>query len=167
MTATPPVGRAGTARLMLRYAETADTIVGFFDAAEIRDDIEIAAAGRGLYALYELATSLRKRLTLSFHGVTFMESAMIGIIVLVNKASKANRVVFRVADVEPTVMETFRAVRLHRILRFDRSDETQGLLGASIPVPVKTVETTPCPHCGKPLATKLAKQCLHCGADWH
>ena len=25
----------------------------------------------------------------------------------------------------------------------------------------------PCPHCGKPLATSRAKQCLHCHADWH
>ncbi|MCA9101648.1 MAG: hypothetical protein KDA63_10880 [Planctomycetales bacterium] len=25
----------------------------------------------------------------------------------------------------------------------------------------------PCPHCGKKLATALARQCLHCGADWH
>jgi hypothetical protein len=25
----------------------------------------------------------------------------------------------------------------------------------------------PCPHCGKPLATERAQQCLHCHADWH
>ena len=27
--------------------------------------------------------------------------------------------------------------------------------------------TATCPHCGKPLRTNLAKQCYHCGADWH
>ncbi len=27
--------------------------------------------------------------------------------------------------------------------------------------------TTACPHCGKPLRTNRAKQCFHCGADWH
>lgn len=26
---------------------------------------------------------------------------------------------------------------------------------------------TPCPHCGENLRTALAKQCRHCGADWH
>jgi len=25
----------------------------------------------------------------------------------------------------------------------------------------------PCPHCGEPLASERAKQCLHCHADWH
>ncbi|WP_430452075.1 hypothetical protein [Rhodopirellula europaea] len=25
----------------------------------------------------------------------------------------------------------------------------------------------PCPYCSKPLASKYAQQCLHCGADWH
>jgi hypothetical protein len=26
---------------------------------------------------------------------------------------------------------------------------------------------TPCPYCGKPLQTALAKQCRHCRRDWH
>jgi hypothetical protein len=27
--------------------------------------------------------------------------------------------------------------------------------------------TTPCPYCGKPLRTSLAKQCRYCLKDWH
>jgi len=29
------------------------------------------------------------------------------------------------------------------------------------------MNSTPCPKCGRWLRTPLAKQCLHCGADWH
>ena len=27
--------------------------------------------------------------------------------------------------------------------------------------------TAPCPYCGQPLRTVLARQCLECGMDWH
>jgi hypothetical protein len=27
--------------------------------------------------------------------------------------------------------------------------------------------TAPCPYCGKPLKTALARQCPHCNMDWH
>jgi len=33
------------------------------------------------------------------------------------------------------------------------------------PKPAK--EPTPCPFCGMPLRTSLAKQCRHCRRDWH
>jgi hypothetical protein len=36
------------------------------------------------------------------------------------------------------------------------------------PKPAKpTQPKPPCPHCGRPLPTPRAKQCLFCGADWH
>jgi hypothetical protein len=36
--------------------------------------------------------------------------------------------------------------------------------GRPIPTPG---ETPPCPYCGKPLRTSLAKQCRFCLRDWH
>ncbi len=31
----------------------------------------------------------------------------------------------------------------------------------------RIAEGPPCPECGEQLATALAKQCIHCGANWH
>jgi hypothetical protein len=30
-----------------------------------------------------------------------------------------------------------------------------------------SLKTSPCPKCGKPLKTNLARQCFACGHDWH
>lgn len=35
------------------------------------------------------------------------------------------------------------------------------------PVPVPLLPAAACPQCGKMLKTSKAKQCFHCGADWH
>ncbi len=34
-------------------------------------------------------------------------------------------------------------------------------------VPSPKLPGTPCPHCGKPLASSRARQCLRCHKDWH
>jgi anti-anti-sigma regulatory factor len=153
---------------MLRYTETAKTLVAFFDDAEIRGDVQIIAAGNGLLELVRLAESTRKGVTLSFHGVQLVSSVILGSIVLASASAKHRRVVYRIADVAPHIMEMFRAARLHKVLRFERLRDAEELRESSVPVPLPQKEAgPPCPECGKALATKLAKQCLACGADWH
>ena len=39
--------------------------------------------------------------------------------------------------------------------------------GAAGAAPEYAASTAACPKCGKPLRTNMAKQCYHCGADWH
>ncbi len=41
------------------------------------------------------------------------------------------------------------------------------LLHPDGPQPKRTESETPCPYCGKCLRTDKAKQCFHCGMDWH
>src|SRR5262245_33819108 len=35
------------------------------------------------------------------------------------------------------------------------------------PQPHRRESGPPCPQCGEPLRTPMAKQCVNCGADWH
>jgi hypothetical protein len=47
----------------------------------------------------------------------------------------------------------------NQMMEYPRSEELQRLQ--------QQYEGMPCPHCGGMLRTRLAKQCRHCGRDWH
>lgn len=82
----------------------------------------------------------------------------------------------RFADLSPT-----GEARLHELIRQGRqimatkeliAETGCSLRWAKIWVvhdgrPGALVPGTPCPLCGKPLRTSRARQCPHCGADWH
>jgi predicted amidophosphoribosyltransferase len=71
--------------------------------------------------------------------------------------------------------------RIRQLIRDGRSlmamEELRAATGCSLPWaklwvqhggrPKPAEEPTPCPYCGEPLRTSLAKQCRHCRRDWH
>jgi hypothetical protein len=58
------------------------------------------------------------------------------------------------------LLQKIRGCSLHTAkLAFDSVS-----LGYAFVPPISSVE---CPSCGTPLRTELAKQCFHCGHDWH
>jgi len=65
----------------------------------------------------------------------------------------------------PEILQRMQEARM-------RWDQQRALLMANYrPMPfkldVRQHETIPCPYCGKPLRTYLAKQCRFCKMDWH
>ncbi len=74
-----------------------------------------------------------KRLLVDFRGVQFMSSAMIGKLVLLNKAAKQQSLDLRFANISPNVLEVFKITRLHELFRPD--DDNPDLLGAGVPKP--------------------------------
>ncbi len=152
---------------MFRYAETEGDVVAFFTAAEVQTESQLIDAGTGILALVKYASSASKHLVLDFSGVKGISSAIVGALVLASKIAKNKRTGFRLAGVDPVVMDVFSETRLNKVFRIERRSSAKDLLEAAIPFVMTRSDTKPCPSCGQPLRTSLAKQCLHCGEDWH
>jgi hypothetical protein len=84
------------------------------------------------------------------------------------------------ADEEHPAIIQLGEIYRRLIPRLEELDEHKFKLGAGegfyrfeepetqvAPAPVERKPAPPCPQCGKPLRSELAKQCFECGADWH
>jgi anti-sigma B factor antagonist len=89
-----------------------DVLIVQFQAQKILSDVLIAQIGR---ELLELADEANGKMLLDFQGVTFMSSAMIGKIVLLNKKCKANKTTVKLCNIAPSIMEVFEITRLNKV----------------------------------------------------
>jgi anti-sigma B factor antagonist len=100
------------------------TLVLHFTDTKILDEGTIDQIGKELGEACEQATS--KKLVLNFKGVSFMSSAMIGKLVLLNKKCKSDGINLKLCSISDNVMEVFRIMRLNKV--FDiQSDEEKAL----------------------------------------
>ena len=87
---------------------------------------------------------------------------------------KCNAYIPTFADLTPADVRRIRSLPVPQQIRDVRGITSCPLKWAKIwalhpngPQP-KFGKTGPlCPECGNPLRTEKAKQCIHCGADWH
>jgi len=89
-----------------------DVLIVQFTSQKILSDVLIAQIGR---ELLELADEANGKMVLDFQGVTFMSSAMIGKIVLLNKKCKAGNTVVKLCNIAPSIMEVFEITRLNKV----------------------------------------------------
>ena len=98
-------------------------MVGFTDS-KILDSQRIEQVGRELQETVPLA--IQKKLLLNFRGVSFMSSAMITKLVLLNKTCKTQEVALKFCEVSPNVLEVFKITKLNKL--FDiQGDEAKAL----------------------------------------
>lgn len=98
-------------------------VVGFTDS-KILDNQRIEQVGKELQET--VAQAVNKKLLLNFRGVSFMSSAMITKLVMLNKRCKAQGVHLKFCEVSPNVMEVFKITKLNKL--FDiQSDEEKAL----------------------------------------
>ena len=98
-------------------------VVGFSDS-KILDSQRIEQVGRELQEIVPQA--VQGKLLLNFRGVSFMSSAMITKLVMLNKTCKAQEVNLKFCEVSPNVLEVFKITKLNKL--FDiQSDEAKAI----------------------------------------
>jgi anti-anti-sigma factor len=83
-----------------------------FTSSKILSETAIAQIGRELLALVDDAEG---KMLLNFHGVTFMSSAMIDKIVLLNKKCGSSKTRVKLCSIAPNIKEVFEITRLSRL----------------------------------------------------
>lgn len=95
-------------------------VVSFTDG-KILDSQRIEQVGRELQEAVPQAA--HKRLVLNFRGVSFMSSAMITKLVMLNKTCKAQGITLKFSDVSPNVMEVFKITKLNKLFDIYETEE--------------------------------------------
>jgi anti-sigma B factor antagonist len=105
----------------LRSEEKGEVLVVYFNDAKILDEAKIQLIGKEL--MEKVAEAKSKKLVLNFQSVTFMSSAMIGKLILLNKKCKADDVKLKMCNISDNVMEVFKLMRLNKILDLQPDEE--------------------------------------------
>ena len=95
-------------------------VVGFTDS-KILDTQRIEQIGKELQEAVPQA--IHKKLLLNFRGVSFMSSAMITKLVMLNKICKAQGVALKFCEVSPNVEEVFKITKLNKIFDIQSDEE--------------------------------------------
>ena len=98
-----------------------EVLVVYFTDGKILDSQRIEQVGLELQEAVPQAT--HKRLLLNFRGVSFMSSAMITKLVMLNKSCKTEEIALKFCDVSPNVMEVFKITRLNRLFDIAETEE--------------------------------------------
>ena len=105
----------------LRSEENDDVLVVYFNDAKILDESKIQQVHNELNEM--LSSAPAGKLLLNFDNVTFMSSAMIGKIILLNKKCKSNDVKLKLCNISDNVMEVFKLMRLNKVLDIHKDEE--------------------------------------------
>ena len=106
----------------LKIRETDDIVVAYLAEAKILDEAKIQKIGDELVAAAEQA-SRGKKLVISFRGVGYMSSAMIGKLVLLNKRCKKDGIDLKLCDIAANVAEVFKIMKLNKVFDIYKTEE--------------------------------------------
>jgi anti-sigma B factor antagonist len=108
----------------LRVSTHNGVVVARFHEERLTDDLAIAEVGEELHALAAEADC--PNLLLSFAGVTYLSSAMLGKLISLNRRLMRKGGELKLCELCPNVQEVFALTRLGQIIDL-RNSESEGL----------------------------------------
>ena len=107
--------------MALQIREHEDVLIVGFSESKILDDARIQQLGKEL--VEQAAAAQGGKMVLNFSGVSFMSSAMIGKLVLLNKKCKQDEVNLKISNIAPSVAEVFKIMRLNKVFDIHKDEE--------------------------------------------
>jgi len=121
---------------VLRAEETPNGLTIYITAAKLVDEVVISEFGAELRELCKYAASIgKRRLIVDFQALHFASTAVIGKLVLFNKAVKQNDLTLRLRHLNPSVFELFQITKLNKVFWISNDDRDDDLEGTGCPVP--------------------------------
>jgi anti-sigma B factor antagonist len=105
----------------LRTEPKEGALVVQFADTKILDEGTIDQIGKEFGQACDQATT--KKLLVNFRGVSFMSSAMIGKLVLLNKKCKSDGINLKLCGISENVMEVFKIMRLNKVFDIHKDEE--------------------------------------------
>ena len=96
-------------------------LVGF-GVGKLLDEQVIQEVGRRLIETIEEVGD-EKQIVLSFRGVSFMSSAMLGRLVMFHKKCKAADVDLKLASIAPEIAEVFKITKMNKLFDIRKDEE--------------------------------------------
>jgi len=106
----------------LRTEENGGVLVVYFNDAKILDEATIQEIGKELIEKCDSAANGTKKMLVNFKEVSFMSSAMIGKIILLNKKAKEYDIKLKLCDISSNLMEVFKLMKLNKVLDIQTSE---------------------------------------------
>ncbi|MEL6895165.1 MAG: STAS domain-containing protein [Planctomycetota bacterium] len=98
-----------------------EVAIVYFADGKILDSQRIEQVGKEL--LGAVPQAIHKKMLVNFRGVSFMSSAMITKLVMLNKTCKAQGVKLKFAEVSPNVMEVFKITKLNKLFDIQKDED--------------------------------------------
>ena len=81
---------------------------------QLGDDLQTVASG----------TKEKQKLLLSFHGVRFMSSAVLGKLVRFSNQCRENGAALKVSSISPDILEVFKITKLHKMFDIENDEKS-------------------------------------------